>query len=102
MALISCKECGNQVSTLASACPKCGAPIAAAAVKTPVQTTELTSKDLKFKGCLARIALVIGAFIAWQGFSNGSQFLGWIGMLVVTFGAVLWLATRFSIWWHHE
>ena len=26
MALIKCRECGNQVSTEASACPHCGAP----------------------------------------------------------------------------
>jgi hypothetical protein len=26
MALISCRECGNQVSTEATACPRCGAP----------------------------------------------------------------------------
>jgi zinc-ribbon domain len=28
MVLIPCPECGTEVSTLASACPKCGAPIA--------------------------------------------------------------------------
>jgi DNA-directed RNA polymerase subunit RPC12/RpoP len=27
MALIQCRECGGQVSNLATACPKCGAPI---------------------------------------------------------------------------
>lgn len=26
MALTQCPECGNQVSTAAAACPKCGAP----------------------------------------------------------------------------
>jgi len=26
MALVACKECGNQVSTEAASCPKCGAP----------------------------------------------------------------------------
>ena len=29
MALISCPECGNQVSTAAPACPSCGFPVAA-------------------------------------------------------------------------
>lgn len=29
MGLVSCKSCGNQVSTQAKACPKCGAPRAA-------------------------------------------------------------------------
>ncbi len=27
MALIQCVECGNQVSSLAAACPRCGAPV---------------------------------------------------------------------------
>ena len=27
MALVACKECGNEVSTKASACPKCGAKV---------------------------------------------------------------------------
>lgn len=29
MALKKCKECGNQVSTKADKCPKCGAPVIA-------------------------------------------------------------------------
>jgi len=28
MALIKCKECGSDVSSIAAACPKCGAPVA--------------------------------------------------------------------------
>lgn len=28
MALIKCKECGDQVSDKAASCPKCGAPVA--------------------------------------------------------------------------
>lgn len=27
MALINCNECGNQISSKAEACPKCGAPV---------------------------------------------------------------------------
>ena len=27
MALITCKECGNEISSAASACPHCGAPV---------------------------------------------------------------------------
>lgn len=29
MALIKCEECGNEISTKAEACPKCGAPVKA-------------------------------------------------------------------------
>lgn len=27
MALVTCKECGNEISSAASACPHCGAPV---------------------------------------------------------------------------
>lgn len=37
MALISCKECGGQVSSTAAACPACGAPLKA--VKAPAKTS---------------------------------------------------------------
>ena len=43
MALINCKECNNQISDTASACPKCGAP-----VNTKIQNnTEQKSKSSK-------------------------------------------------------
>ena len=35
MALINCKECNNQISDTASACPKCGAPVDSKATTTP-------------------------------------------------------------------
>lgn len=35
MALISCSECGKEVSDKAAACPGCGAPIAAIAIAAP-------------------------------------------------------------------
>ncbi len=38
MALLTCKECGNQVSSTATACPHCGAPVKVAA---PAQAVDL-------------------------------------------------------------
>lgn len=37
MALIPCPECGRQVSTLASNCPNCGCPQAAASLAKAVE-----------------------------------------------------------------
>jgi hypothetical protein len=48
MALISCPECKKEVSSLASACIHCGAPLAKAAVAVApakVVTTQQTSKS---------------------------------------------------------
>lgn len=33
MALLKCRDCGNEVSTAANACPKCGAPMPTASPK---------------------------------------------------------------------
>ena len=41
MALIKCSECGNQVSDKATACPNCGAPVAAGP-----QCPECGSRDI--------------------------------------------------------
>lgn len=38
VALVQCKECGNEVSTNASACPRCGAPIPRQRPKSKVET----------------------------------------------------------------
>jgi len=38
MALLTCKECGNQVSSTATACPQCGAPVK---VAQPAQAVDL-------------------------------------------------------------
>ena len=46
MALVKCPECGNQVSTAAPACPKCGAPIALQGIGAPLATIQQTSKQL--------------------------------------------------------
>gem|GEM_PF-414018 len=62
MALINCKECGEQVSTKAATCPKCGAPVAKK-IKGP-------------SGCMMVILIILGLFILLSivgkaGKSNG-------------------------------
>ena len=52
MALISCKECGNQVSTEAKVCPKCGA-------KVPKKTGIIT-KALIFFFLVGLIGVIFG------------------------------------------
>jgi primosomal protein N' len=50
MALINCPECKNQVSSTATSCPKCGAPIAGLmGAGTQLATNQLTIKRLKMQ-----------------------------------------------------
>jgi len=58
MALIKCKECGNEVSKNAESCPKCGAPIR----KKPTQY-----------GCGTLILLIIVGFVLIGVFSSNDS-----------------------------
>lgn len=62
MALIKCKECGNNVSTKADACPKCGA--------------KLKSSPGAISGCIVGLFKLIGGlvglFIAISFLSNSN------------------------------
>src|SRR5450830_1176456 len=53
MALIPCRECGKDVSTLASACPNCGAPVSSR------QSNKAAEKPRGFAGTLGTVAGVI-------------------------------------------
>lgn len=53
MALMKCMECGNDVSTQAKACPKCGAKVS--------KPKKPTSRAVKMLGVLVAVAVVAGA-----------------------------------------
>ena len=67
MALVNCNECGNQVSTAASTCPKCGAPVSSgvSSVSAPEKSAKKLSTLTKVGGgfVLFFSALVIFVFI---------------------------------------
>ena len=104
MALINCPDCKKEVSENAPACPNCGAPIAVREedkdAGAPLTTVQETSK--KFKKLL-----LASAFLFWGGLASGV----WIfedyevspvpGFMILS-GLVLYVATKFSIWWHHK
>lgn len=56
MALIKCKECGNDVSTEAKACPKCGAKVVVPRATKPASTGAIVIAVL---GTIAVVAVVI-------------------------------------------
>ena len=72
MALVKCTECGNDVSTKAGACPRCGAPQAdttatpplAAQNVAPTGPVTAAKKPSPVPGCLILIALVCGGIAA--------------------------------------
>jgi hypothetical protein len=107
VALVSCPECGKQVSDKAANCIGCGAPLGAnrvevGAIGKQVSTIEETSKSLKMHIVGAAILFWGGLFILWSASSSGSGGLGHIGAWATLIGFFWWLATRLRIWWHHK
>lgn len=58
MALVTCTECGNAVSDKAVACPKCGAPVSAAAKYVPEPSHWL-------RNTVILVLVLLGGFLAF-------------------------------------
>ena len=65
MALVSCTECGKQVSDKASSCPNCGAPIVSGSASAPAPPAAKASSSVSVR----RIATLLGlGFILIVGY----------------------------------
>ena len=105
MALVKCPECDTQVSTAASACPKCGAPIATQGIGTPLSTIQQTSKRLKAHIIFSSLAFWIGLvwlLIVINSDSKTPDTSTPIPVLLLLIGLIWFLITKFRIWWHHK
>ncbi|WP_038218051.1 zinc ribbon domain-containing protein [Xenophilus azovorans] len=76
MALVACPECGHQVSTLAKACPQCGAPPPGARTSEPVITG----------GLLGKLATVLGAWLV----------MPWVVRLLTFIAAMVMFSVMFA------
>jgi predicted nucleic-acid-binding Zn-ribbon protein len=100
MALIKCSECGYEVSDKATACPKCGNPVATArdvaATGRPLTTTQATAKRFKGQQLLAAGLCAVGIILLVSGGEGGV----W-GTLLLVAGFAWFLLARVIAWWHH-
>lgn len=67
MALISCAECGKQVSEKARSCPNCGAPIS---VKTADNIKTVVLAVSKSRSLAVLLALILGGIGAHKFYLN--------------------------------
>lgn len=109
MALITCVECGRSVSDRADACPQCGCPVN----NTPspmgntyrdlpgVQTTQKTSKPLKFFILLAFLTMIAGCVGYSSNRSDDDLSRAGAWAVLCMFGFVSFVAGQFARWWNH-
>jgi len=96
VSLITCAECGRQVSDKAASCPQCGAPIVTGAPE-PTVTTQLTARKFKLHQVIAVAAIILGFVIMIVADTTGARGFG--GALVAA-GLVLFIVARARAWWH--
>lgn len=110
--LTQCTDCRHPVSTRASSCPGCGAPIVSnvpptlgAAIGRPrltplpdrPVTIERTSKGIKLLLALATIAFWYGLYATV--INRGSVGRAELGIVLCVLGAVVYLASKAARWW---
>jgi len=79
MALVQCKECGNEVSTSASACPKCGAPVPRQRPKSKALLFVLGGVGLLLGTCLIGVVVaVVRLGSASQAGPNPAESSRWV------------------------
>ncbi len=75
MALVSCSECGKQISTLAERCPSCGAPVKAG------HSPERASSPAPTSGAVGKIAMVVGAWLVVPWMARALAFV--VGVVAI-------------------
>lgn len=88
MALISCPECGKQISETTPSCPHCGYQLSVAVTKAMPQPTKIG--DVKTNPIYGAFTMTIGGFGVLISFLFGPFFF------IPLIGAILMLATGWA------
>lgn len=100
MPLVTCRDCGRDVSDRATVCPGCGGPMQpATAGPRPVQTIEQTGKGWK-QAQLAGVVLVLLSVLAFVWSIDG-QVDPVLAVILFAAGFTLLVMGRLGAWWYH-
>lgn len=96
MAMIKCGECGNDVSSLAAACPRCGNPICTSKPDTAnaIITTQSTSQKYKAHMIIACMVCCVGVILLIGEFPL-------FGVSTCIIGLIWFFIARSQAWWHN-
>jgi uncharacterized membrane protein YvbJ len=87
MSLISCSECGKEVSDKAAACPNCGAPIKQAPnpAESSKAPTQVKREGAKWEG-MGTVLIILGIIVALFGNFQPGGILFALGFVVFIVG----------------
>ena len=87
MALISCSECGKEVSEKAISCPNCGAPVSGDSFVSlnPQSHAKVTRTGAKWEG-IGFILIVVGMIMAMATQSVYGGILLFVGFIIFLIG----------------
>jgi uncharacterized membrane protein YvbJ len=92
MALVSCPDCGRQISRNAVACPNCGAPSSMYDNKS--KETYIANPSIgKGKIVLGGILIFFGVVYSYGGSYS-------LGVFCIVLGLALSITGKFQNWWH--
>lgn len=106
MALKTCEDCKNEISTMAITCPHCGRP----SMNDGIVTIEKSQKKYKRWDAIAFLLLIPGFlyFLFYLAlYHNASSFnpiFSWLSLVsiaMVIAGIILAIAAGIGRWWHH-
>ncbi len=63
MALIKCRECGKEISSEATSCPNCGAPVKEDEIKKEIKAGIKIGKKIAIIFIIALLLIIVVAFI---------------------------------------
>lgn len=109
MALTTCPDCRNEVSTMAATCPRCGAPLGPATDRGPRSegpgdSAGLASRRRKVHTAIAAL-LVLGSSVglsAQTGRAAGAGVLAIITGLLLAVGLLYYIEARVRDWWYRK
>lgn len=90
MALVTCPDCHQSISNVASACPQCGRPRDRDGARV---ATQLTATPIK-------AAQAVGVLLTAFGLYGLATDAGY-GIAAAVLGVLLYLGARLTAWWHH-
>ena len=83
MALITCKECGNDTSSQATGCPRCGAPVGGAVP--PISRPAHRKVSIPLGIGIALLPMFFAWFLLGRGYSTTARVIGfgWLALIAV-------------------